>query len=103
MADVDIPRTWSLSLQGAFWSGTGPAAAIVGRWRAKLFGTGIEWLDPEARQYWGGIVGDPDFVYPSIPDYPPGTGPGDSLFCGQCGTEVASGDVFCRACGSRLH
>lgn len=51
MADVDVPKTWSLAMQGAFWSGSGPAAAIVGRWRAKLLGSGIEWLDPEARDY----------------------------------------------------
>lgn len=118
MADVDVPRTWSLVLQGAFWSGTGPAAAIRYRWRAKLFGTGIEWLDAEARVYWGRIVGDPEFsidyplatspgddpvIYPPSPDYPLTTGPGDDRFCGRCGAQAASSDVFCRSCGSRLH
>lgn len=102
MADVDVPRTWNLALQAAFWSFSGPAAVLKGRVRPKLLGSGIEWLDPEAREYWGRIVGDPDFVYPSVPEYPLGTGPGDSRFCGRCGAPVASDDAFCRACGSRL-
>lgn len=102
-ADVDVPRTWSLALQGAFWSGTGPATPIRGRWRAAIFGTGIEWLDPQAREYWAGVVGDPD-TYPSSPDYPVGaTADGDDRFCGRCGAAAADQDVFCRACGSRLY
>ncbi|MEO5608296.1 MAG: zinc ribbon domain-containing protein [Ornithinibacter sp.] len=102
-ADVDVPRTWSLALQGAFWSSTGPAAALKGRWRMPIFGNSIEWLDPQARDYWGRIVGDPE-VYPSVPEYPPG-GPadGDERHCGRCGAQATSDDVFCRACGSRLH
>lgn len=99
--DVDTPKSWPLSLQGAFWSGTGPAAAIAGRWRAKLLGSGVEWLDPEARDYWGRLVQDPE-VYPSVPEYPPSTGPGDDQFCGRCGSPASQADVFCRACGSRL-
>ena len=101
-ADVDIPRTWSLPLQGAFWSGTGPGAAISGRWRAKLLGSGIEWLDPEARDYWGRLVGDPE-IYPATPEYPVAApAGGDDKFCGRCGFAASSDDVFCRACGSRL-
>lgn len=100
-ADVDVPKTWSLALQGAFWSFTGPAAPLRGRVRPKLLGSGVEWLDPEARDYWARIVGDED-VYPSVPEYPLGAGPGDDQFCGRCGAPATSNDVFCRACGSRL-
>lgn len=100
--DVDVPRTWSLPLQGAFWTGTGPATSLKGRWRSPIFGTKIEWLDPQARDYWGRVVGDPD-IYPAMPDYPAeGTGSGDSKHCGRCGAEATAQDIFCRACGSRL-
>lgn len=28
--------------------------------------------------------------------------PGDAVFCHQCGKKAAAGDIFCRACGTRL-
>lgn len=122
MSDVDVPRTWSLPNQGYFWSGSGPAAAIKGRYTIPIFGAEVKWRDAEAREYWGGIVGDPSFNYPqssgigpagpgdeeSYPpplasnEYPIGTATGDERrFCSNCGAPNM-GSRFCPQCGTAL-
>lgn len=122
MPDVDIPRTWTLKHQTWFWSATGPAAAIAGQYRIPVFGGEIQWNNAQARKYWGGVVGDPEFDYPSdtrqLPTsygdtqtYPPpildgrptGTPRGDHSprFCGHCGAPN-DGTPYCPICGSRV-
>ena len=120
MADVDVARTWSLQYQGFFWTGTGPAALIKGQYRVPVIGREIEWQNPTAREYWGGIVGDPRFTYPepntwgALPspsddympplprdDYPTATGPGDgpAAYCPSCGAPNL-GSRYCPHCGN---
>jgi hypothetical protein len=124
MSDVDVPRTWSLQHQGYFWSGTGPAAVIKGQYTIPIFGAEIKWKDGQAREYWGGIVGDPEFTYPD-PGFPERTGPGDEheyppplsgdnypsptsisdeprRFCPHCGAPNM-GSWFCPQCGNRVN
>ena len=62
-ADVDVPRTWQPALQFHFYRLTGPASPIPrGAFQVPTFGRRIKWIDPGAREYWGGIVGDPRFA-----------------------------------------
>lgn len=108
MIDVDSPRTWSLRLRGHFWSGTGPAASIRGRYKVPIFGSTIQWTDPEARAYWATVVGDTVIVQPFPPapapdSYPASDSSGaDDHFCTYCGRHAAEGAKFCGGCGRPL-
>ena len=99
--DEGLPRTWSLALQAAFWSGSGPGAEVAGAWTAAPFGPSISWLNPQAREFWARVICGTR----EVPRRPPEVwkSGGERAHCQRCGTLVGGDDLFCKSCGGRFY
>ena len=58
MPDVDNMRSWTGGQKAKMLRLTLPGGPLRGKVKMNMFGSGVTWSDPAARQWWAEQIGD---------------------------------------------